>query len=146
MLSLRVYPIGSAPTGEAFGAVFQDGSDDESGESSDSDSDEDDGDIARRRLYAARPQAKPTEAPTPAAAPRKHGEGLDWPTEWEDERAHVVHLDLHVDVAFRINWRRFALFFEAQGPCGTSAFRAAVLACAFREPVRVWWHVERNQG
>ena len=145
VLSLRVHPIDEAPTGKVFGAVFRDNSDDESSGSSDSDDDEHNGDVACRRLYAAGPGPKVSEDPT-AATPRKRGEGLDWPTEWENEHAHVVHLDLHVDVAFRMNWRRFAHFFEVQGPCGTAAFRVAVLACALREPVRVWWHVERNQG
>lgn len=88
---------------------------------------------------------------SPGADGGKDGEEPKLPAGWEEEGEQVVMKELDVDIALRMNWRRTEVFYAVHAPsggccAGRELGRLGVLAFALRTPVRVWWHVERNEA
>ena len=154
VLSLRVYSKGSAPSFEKFGATFDDLDDDSSDEDEDSDdggseSDEDVPAVDVSRLAKQHTFKNITAAARAPSLSPGGRTGPECPKDWAEERQDVVRVDLDVDLALQVNWRRFDVCFALQRPCCGStgaAVRLGVLAIALRTPVVVWWHVGRNQA
>ena len=119
-----------------------------------SDSDSDDLDFSSLSVGVAdeKSEGRRRRRRAAAALDGSDDEGQPVSAGWEAERHELLTLDLDVDVALRINWKRFEVFCELHGPPGCCLGgcrplgRLGVLACALRMPVRVWWHVGRNQA